>query len=70
MKIILYKKLIKHYINIFLYILALILTTNVLNQIAHVFDHGVWAHGFERMVLGLMVLNPCFWSHGFLYFFL
>jgi hypothetical protein len=27
-------------------IFAPILITNVLNQIAHVFDHGCWSHGF------------------------
>jgi hypothetical protein len=49
MKIILLKKIIKHYLNK-IYISAPILTTNVLNQIAHVFDHGFWAHGFQPMV--------------------
>ena len=46
-----------------------ILTTNVLNQIAHVFDYGFWAHGFGPMVFSIFfhekVLGSLFWTHGF-----
>ena len=54
MKIILLKKIIKHYLNK-IYISTPILTMNVLNQIAHVSGHGFWAHGFQPMVSSIIV---------------